>query len=164
MANFFYFSFMRGEIFLACSSLFMIHTRHPSGLDPSQARRTRQGASHTWAVVEVSAEIVSLWQMLRRSARHILRRGKTCPGKPSSALSSGSESASTKPRVAVIEDRYERRSTIITSQLSVEHWHETLADAILDRLIHRAYRLKLEGESMREQRAQLHESAPLRSL
>jgi len=68
------------------------------------------------------------------------------------------------PRVAVIEDRYERRSTIITSQLSVEHWHETLADAILDRLIHRAYRLKLEGESMRKQRAQLHESAPLRSL
>ena len=69
----------------------------------------------------------------------------------------------------VIEDRYERRSTIITSQLSVEHWHETmadptLADAILDRLIHRAYRLKLEGESMRKQRAQLHESAQLSSL
>ena len=69
----------------------------------------------------------------------------------------------------VIEDRYERHSTIITSQLSVEHWHETmadptLADAILDRLIHRAYRLKLEGESMRKQRAQLHESAQLSSL
>jgi len=69
----------------------------------------------------------------------------------------------------VIEDRYERRSTIITSQLSVEHWHETmadpmLADAILDRLIHRAYRLKLEGESMRKQRAELHESAQLSSL
>ena len=69
----------------------------------------------------------------------------------------------------VIEDRYEHRSTIITSQLSVEHWHETmadptLADAILDRLIHRAYRLKLEGESMRKQRAQLHESAQLSSL
>ena len=69
----------------------------------------------------------------------------------------------------VIEDRYERRSTIITSQLSVEHWHETmadptLADAILDRLIHRAYRLKLEGESMRKHRAELHESAQLSSL
>lgn len=69
----------------------------------------------------------------------------------------------------MIEDRYERRSTIITSQLSVEHWHETmanptLADAILDRLIHRAYRVKLEGESMRKQRAQLHESAQLSSL
>ena len=69
----------------------------------------------------------------------------------------------------VIEDRYERRSTIITSQLSVDHWHETmadpmLADAILDRLIHRAYRLKLEGESMRKHRAELHESAQLSSL
>ena len=69
----------------------------------------------------------------------------------------------------VIEDRYERRSTMITSQLAVEHWHETmadptLADAILDRLIHRAYRFKLEGESMRKQRAQLHESAQLSSL
>ncbi len=59
----------------------------------------------------------------------------------------------------VIEDRYERRSTIITSQLLVEHWHETMADPTLADAI-----LELEGESMRKQRAQLHESAQLSSL
>ena len=53
-----------------------------------------------------------------------------------------------------LEDRHGRGSTIVTSQLPVEHWHEaigdpTLADAILDRLVHNAHRLQLSGESMR---------------
>ena len=53
-------------------------------------------------------------------------------------------------------------STIITSQVPVEHWHEvianpTVADAILDRLIHNAHRLQLDGPSMRKlQAAELH--------
>lgn len=60
----------------------------------------------------------------------------------------------------VLEDRYGRRSTLVTSQLPLEHWHEaignpTLADAILDRLIHNAYKITLKGESMRKQRATL---------
>jgi DNA replication protein DnaC len=55
----------------------------------------------------------------------------------------------------ILEDRHGRASTIVTSQLPVEHWHEaigdpTLADAILDRLVHNAHRLKLTGESMRK--------------
>jgi DNA replication protein DnaC len=55
----------------------------------------------------------------------------------------------------ILEDRYERRSTVVTSQYPVEHWHDligdpTLADAILDRLVHNAYRLNLKGESMRK--------------
>lgn len=55
----------------------------------------------------------------------------------------------------VIEDRHGRRSTLIASQLPIEHWHEyigeaTLADAILDRLLHSAHRLNLCGESMRK--------------
>ena len=54
----------------------------------------------------------------------------------------------------ILEDRHGRGSTIVTSQLPVEHWHEaigdpTLADAILDRLVHNAHRLALAGESMR---------------
>ena len=54
----------------------------------------------------------------------------------------------------VIEDRHGLRSTIVTSQLPVGHWHEalgepTLADAILDRLVHNAYRLELKGDSRR---------------
>ena len=55
----------------------------------------------------------------------------------------------------VIEDRYNRRATVIASQLPVDHWHEligdaTLADAILDRLLHGAHRICLEGESLRK--------------
>jgi DNA replication protein DnaC len=54
----------------------------------------------------------------------------------------------------VIEDRSGTRSTIVTSQLPIGHWHEalgepTVADAILDRLVHGAYRLELRGASMR---------------
>ena len=55
----------------------------------------------------------------------------------------------------IMEDRYEIRSTLITSQLPVDQWHEivgdsTMADAILDRLVHNAHRLALKGESMRK--------------
>ena len=57
----------------------------------------------------------------------------------------------------VCDDRYQRRSTILTSQLPLVHWHEqigdpTLADSILDRLVHNSYRLELTGESMRKKR------------
>jgi DNA replication protein DnaC len=63
----------------------------------------------------------------------------------------------------ILEDRYERRSTMVTSQFPVDRWHgligdPTLADAILDRLVHNAYRLELKGESMRKQRKRLTDS------
>ncbi len=55
----------------------------------------------------------------------------------------------------VIEDRYGKKSTIITSQIPVNKWHEqigdkTVADAVLDRLVHRALRVELYGESLRK--------------
>ncbi len=55
----------------------------------------------------------------------------------------------------LIEDRHGLRSTLITSQLPLESWHDfiadgTLADAILDRLVHNAYKIKMKGESMRK--------------
>ena len=55
----------------------------------------------------------------------------------------------------VIEDRYERRSTVIISQLPVNQWYDlmdnpTVADALLDRLVHNAHRLELQGESQRK--------------
>lgn len=54
----------------------------------------------------------------------------------------------------VIDDRSTTKSTIITSQLPIEHWHAwlndpTVADAILDRLVHRSHRVALKGESLR---------------
>ena len=55
----------------------------------------------------------------------------------------------------VLDDRVGMRATLITSQLPIEHWHDyigdpTLADAILDRLLHSAHKIHLEGESMRK--------------
>ncbi len=57
----------------------------------------------------------------------------------------------------VLDDRITGKSTVVTSQLSVEHWHEyladpTLADAILDRIVHHSHRLTLHGESLRKNR------------
>jgi DNA replication protein DnaC len=60
----------------------------------------------------------------------------------------------------IIEDRYGIHSTVITSQVPVSHWHEviddpTLADSILDRLVHNAYQINLKGESMRKKKTKL---------
>ena len=57
----------------------------------------------------------------------------------------------------ICEDRYQTRSTILTSQLPVSRWHEqigdpTIADGILDRLVHNAHRIEMRGESMRKKR------------
>lgn len=62
----------------------------------------------------------------------------------------------------ILDDRCTTRSTLLTSQLPLEHWHEyladpTLADAILDRLVHAAYKLTLRGESLRKRTAPLTE-------
>lgn len=64
----------------------------------------------------------------------------------------------------ILEDRHDLRSTLVTSQLPVDTWHEaidhpTLADAILDRLVHNAYRVALRGESMRRRKAQAAKKA-----
>jgi hypothetical protein len=62
----------------------------------------------------------------------------------------------------IFEERYRRKSTLITAQIPVAAWHEmigeaTLADAILDRIVHNAHRITLEGDSMRKRKI----SAPL---
>ncbi len=60
----------------------------------------------------------------------------------------------------ILEDRHSLKSTLVTSQLPIEHWHEqigdpTLADAILDRLVHSSHKIKLKGDSMRKKNANL---------
>lgn len=65
----------------------------------------------------------------------------------------------------IVEDRYGNGSTLITSQLPVSTWHAvigepTFADAILDRLVHNAHRIELEGQSFRMQEAKSGEKTP----
>jgi hypothetical protein len=62
-----------------------------------------------------------------------------------------------RDRLEIFDDRQGRGSTNVTSQVDVKHWHEmianpTVADAILDRLVHSAHRLNLVGESLRDPR------------
>jgi DNA replication protein DnaC len=57
----------------------------------------------------------------------------------------------------ICDDRYQTRSTILTSQLPVASWHDqigdpTIADSILDRLVHHAHHIQMQGESMRKKR------------
>jgi DNA replication protein DnaC len=59
----------------------------------------------------------------------------------------------------IVEDRYGRGATLVTSQIPVDRWHDlmgdpTLADAILDRIVHNAHRIQLRGESLRKKKAQ----------
>ena len=59
----------------------------------------------------------------------------------------------------IVEERYGRGATLITSQIPVDRWHDligepTLADAILDRIVHNAHRLQLRGESLRKKAQQ----------
>ena len=59
----------------------------------------------------------------------------------------------------IVEDRYGRGATLLTSQVPVDRWHDligdpTLADAILDRIVHNAHRIQLQGESLRRKKAQ----------
>jgi DNA replication protein DnaC len=63
----------------------------------------------------------------------------------------------------LLDDRYDNHATCVTSQLPVKNWHEylgdpTVADAILDRLIHNAHKLQLTGESMRKKNQNLDET------
>ncbi len=58
----------------------------------------------------------------------------------------------------IVEDRYGRGSTLITSQVPVDRWHDligapTLADAILDRIVHNAHRIQLRGDSLRRKKS-----------
>jgi hypothetical protein len=64
----------------------------------------------------------------------------------------------------ICEDRYQVRSTILTSQLPVARWHEqigepALADGILDRLVHNAHRIEMRGDSMRKNRGKASASS-----
>ena len=58
----------------------------------------------------------------------------------------------------IMDDRHGRGSTIVTSRLPVDHWHQVIGDAVLDRLVHNAHRLLLKGGSLRKRAAPMSRS------
>lgn len=69
------------------------------------------------------------------------------------------DDAQRKDLLEILDDRHQHRATLVTSQLPISKWHQligepTLADAILDRLVHNAYKINLKGESMRKTASQ----------
>ncbi len=66
-----------------------------------------------------------------------------------------------KDLLEILDDRYARSATLVSTQVPVSDWHNripdpTIADSVLDRLIHNAYRLELKGDSMRKIHSPLH--------
>ena len=77
--------------------------------------------------------------------------------------------AQRRDMLELLDDRYGNRSTLVTSQMPVDKWHAligdpTLGDAILDRLVHNAYRIELKGESMRRRATKLTAARAARSM
>jgi len=112
----------------------------------------------------------ALYLRLSRLCRHLaVARGDGSHGKLLATLAKtdlividdwGIAPLSPEPRrdlLEILEDRYDIRSTLVTSQIPVPRWHDyiddpTVADAILDRLIHNAYKITLKGDSMRKKK------------
>ena len=73
------------------------------------------------------------------------------------------DDATRRDLLEIFDDRHNRQSTIVTSQLPIEKWHHalgdaTMADAILDRLVHNAHRINLMGDSMRQKMSSIHKT------
>ena len=111
-----------------------------------------------------SSSKISPW----RAAMAVIRASCVRLAAPTFSFSTiGDWSRSMPPLVTIweiLEERYGRRSTIVTSQLPVDRWHHvvndpTYADAILDRLVHNAHRIDLAGESLRRVRPSREKTA-----
>ena len=149
-----------------------IDYRHPRGLD-RQLMRSLIGsqwvAQHLSVLLTGPTGIGKSW-LAQALAQKACRDGYSVLYRPASKLFRDLAMAradgglgrllATIARTDVLEicdDRSGRRSTVLTSQLPVKSWHAqigdpTLADSILDRLVHNAYRLELTGESIRKKK------------
>ena len=106
----------------------------PADASPPPLRATAHGLGPMWIATPSSYRTCTDYSLpvSRRTAKHSVRH-----------------------LLEILDDRQGRGSTIVTSQVDVKHWHDmianpTVADAILDRLVHNAHRLTLKGESMRK--------------
>lgn len=112
------------------------------------------------------AELTERWILAAQRQRTFFSRAEL-DARPSPRCSNGSTGTirpgpprhrGPRDLLELLDDRHGQHSTLVTSQLRMEHWQEvmgdpTLDDAILDRPVHNAYRITLKGESMRKRKA-----------
>ncbi len=122
--------------------------RQPRGLDRTLVRALTQDSA--WVDLSLACADGSLRTLLARLARLQVLVVDDWAMAPLADVER-------RDFLEICEDRYQARSTVLTSQLPVAKWHEqigdpTLADSILDRLVHNAHRIEMRGESMRKKR------------
>ncbi len=121
----------------------------------------RPGRDNRSVLYQRAAHAGRSWPGTRRRALcpYAQAEPRPRPGSHSRRLGPGPLTAEQRrDLLEIIDDRHGRTSTVVTSQLPIENWHvhigdPTIADAVLDRLVHSAHRLDLKGESMRKLRA-----------
>jgi DNA replication protein DnaC len=133
-----------GKTYIACA---LAHKACREGITVSYIRAPR--LYHELAISKADGSYAKFMGRLSRSRLLLIDDFGLAPMTDSEA----------RNFLEVIEDRYLSGSTILTSQLPLENWHEamgdpTLADAILDRLVHNAHKIALKGESMRKKSAE----------
>jgi hypothetical protein len=89
----------------------------------------------------------------------------TCPSRTTQVLDRFANDVERRDLLEVVEDRYDKSSTVITTQVPTKTWHEaladpTIADAICDRVVHNSHVLKLGGPSIRRKKALQPEPQP----
>jgi len=131
-----------GKTFIACA---LAHTSCRENLSAFYVRMPT--LCYTLAMARADGSYARMLTRLARTALLVLDDFALAP----------LTDAERRDLLEVIEDRHGTGATIIASQLPVEHWHEmigdpTIADALLDRLVHNAHRITLKGESMRKKK------------
>jgi transposase len=122
-------------------------THYSTSILPVRVRRPRDKAK-----VEVAVLVVERWILARLRHRRFFFAGRAQRG---DGTAGHRRPEQRRDMLEIVEERYGRGATLITSQLPVDRWHDligdpTLGDAILDRVIHNAHRLQLSGESLRK--------------
>lgn len=129
-----------GKTYLACA---LAHAACRAGFSVRYLRTSR--FLHDLELAKADGSFLKLLDSLARTPLLILDDWLRDPLTPSQ----------TRDLLEILDDRYRRSSTILATQVPVDGWHErladpTLADALLDRFVHHAYRLVLKGESRRK--------------
>lgn len=134
------------------------HTFKPEHLSPKH-KAIMEWSPETFLAqaAEINEDVECYIRKILETKRYVDQTNKICSGILNLARKVGPAPQSRGILMDVIEDRLQKRATVITSQVPVKAWHDaieekTVADAILDRLVHHSLRVELYGESIRKRK------------